>query len=318
MLNWPDIRQLSSPLTAEQLRPLDARCRVVQFDEPLTDAELRRVASFVVDYPGITLRVYGHRTYASLDFLDHFQRVRNLQLDIFELQDASGLRFLGKDLRYFGFGATRKKHSIAALSALTRIQDLWLEGHTKDFGVVSELRSLQRLSLRSIRLPNLDQLRPLRLLEKIELKLGGSTDLTALPAIGRLRRFEAWLVRGLSDLEPIGFVPTLRTLFLQALKGVTALPSMSRMTELTRVHLETMKSLSDLAPLAAAPVLEQLLLIDMRHLGPDSLRPLLGHRTLRGVTIGLGSKRRNEAARAVLQLPDASREVFTELAAPTT
>lgn len=312
------IRELSSPLTEKLLRPLDDGCKVVQFAEPLTEAELQRVAAFVEEYPSVTLRVYGHRTYSSLEFLKLLGKVRHLQLDLFELEDASGLRFLRPDLSYFGFGATRKKHSIAALERLTHVRDLWLEGHTKDFEVVSQLTSLQRLSLRSIRLPNLNALTSLRLLESLDLKLGGASDLSALPQVGRLRRFEAWLVRGLSDLTPIARVRTLRTLFLQALKGVSELPGFSALTELARVHLETMKSLTDLAPLASAPSLEQLLLIDMRHLSPDSLRPLVGHPKLRGVTIGLGSKRKNDAARAVLGLPPSPPETFPELVAPAT
>jgi hypothetical protein len=103
------------------------------------------------------------------------------------LQDSSGLRFLRPDLLFFGLGATRKRHSLAPLAKLTHVQDLWLEGHTKDFEVVSQLHSLQRLSLRSIRLPNLSGLRSLKRLESLELKLGGSTDLRDPPEIGALR-----------------------------------------------------------------------------------------------------------------------------------
>ena len=144
MFYSPSIRQLSSPLTTAQLRPLDERCRVVQFDQPLTTAELRRVAAYLDEYPSVALRVYAHRTYADLEFLELFARVRNVQLDIFELQDSRGLRFLRPDLTFFGFGATRKRHSLAPLQRLTHVVDLWLEGHTKDFDVVGSLRTLRQ------------------------------------------------------------------------------------------------------------------------------------------------------------------------------
>jgi hypothetical protein len=45
--NYRFIRHLQRPLTATQLVPLDADCRTVQFNQPLTLTELRRVAGFL-------------------------------------------------------------------------------------------------------------------------------------------------------------------------------------------------------------------------------------------------------------------------------
>jgi len=67
-----------------------------------------------------------------------------------------------------------------------------------------------------------------------------------------------------------------------------------------------MRGLRDLRPLATAPALEQLLLVDFAHLQPEDLRCLVGLPHLEGVGVGLGSKRKNDAAYAMLQLPDAT------------
>jgi hypothetical protein len=64
-----------------------------------------------------------------------------------------------------------------------------------------------------------------------------------------------------------------------------------------------MKGLHDLRPLATAPVLEAVELIDMRHLKPEDLAPLAAAPHLQAVTPGLGSRRRNDAAAALLGLP---------------
>jgi hypothetical protein len=64
-----------------------------------------------------------------------------------------------------------------------------------------------------------------------------------------------------------------------------------------------MKGVRDLRPLATAPALEGLELIDMRHLRPEDLAPLVGLPQLKAVTPGLGSIRKNEAASALLGLP---------------
>jgi hypothetical protein len=152
-------------------------------------------------------------------------------------------------------------------------------------------------------MPDLSLLLPLTRLGSLDLKLGGTRDLGLLPRIGQLRYLELWMIKGLRDVSAIGGIESLRSLFLQALPQVRALPDLSSLTELRRVHLETMKGLSDLRPLATAPALEALLLIDMRHLTPADLRPLVGLPRLRAVTPGLGSLRRNDAASELLGLP---------------
>ena len=316
MDEYPFLREIRPPLTPDQLRPIDPRCLTVQFREALSGADLRRVASFLGEYPGVTLRIYGHETYPTLDFLEYFAGVRRVQLEIFLLQDVSGLRFLSPALEALGVGATKKRFSLRPLERFAALRDLWLEGHAKDFEVVGQLCRLRRLSLRSITLPDLSTLRTLRDLEHFELKLGATRDLQHLPDIGRLRYFEAWLVRGLADLSPVAGVRSLRFLFLQALKQVTALPSLAALGELRRVHLETMKGLHDLSPVAAAPALEELVAIDMGHLDPEAFRLFVGHPTLRAARIGLGSDRKNAAVRELLPLPDAGHPVTHEAFAP--
>src|SRR6185369_16448690 len=158
-------------------------------------------------------------------------------------------------------------------------------------------------------------LQPMTRLRSLDLKLGGTRDLRLLPRIGELRYLELWMIRGLTDVSAVGEIPTLRVLFLQALRQVERLPDFSRATELRRIRLETMKGLRDLRPLATAPALEAVELIDMRHLQPKDLAPLAGLPKLKGVTPGLGSLRRNEAATAMLGLP-LVREPFDWAADP--
>ena len=189
------------------------------------------------------------------------------------------------------------------LSRFRELKKLLLEAQTKNFQVVSSLTSLEELTLRSITLPDLSPLVPLRRLMSLAIKLGGTRDLGLLPQIGELRYLELWLVKGLSDISMVGQLPHLRYLFLQALKQVDRLPDLSQNLALRRVDLETMKGLHDLRPLTSAPVLEDLVLVDMPQLSVAEVEPLVGSRTLKRATIGLGSLKRNAAASALLGLP---------------
>jgi hypothetical protein len=111
------------------------------------------------------------------------------------------------------------------------------------------------------------------------------------------------MIRGLTDVTAVGRIPSLRALFLQALRQVEVLPDFHAAAELRRIRLETMKGLRDLRPLKTAPALEGIELIDMRDLQPEDLAPLVGLPHLKAVTPGLGSRRKNDAAAALLGLP---------------
>ena len=60
-----------------------------------------------------------------------------------------------------------------------------------------------------------------------------------------------------------------------------------------------MKGLTDLRPFAAAPHLEDFAAWDMGHLQPAAFHCFVGHPTLRYVSAGLGSTRKNDAVRAM-------------------
>jgi hypothetical protein len=305
-----DFRQVSSPLTAEMLRPSLTGRGVVQFDRRLTDDDFRQLGEWFRFYPEMTLRAYGSYDHSivDLEFLRFFPTLRRFGADALwdSLTSLDGLRHLPPDLEELGVGATRTKLDLAILARFPELTWLFLEGQTKHLEVISGLENLDDLTLRSITMPDLSLLMPLRRLRSLDLKLGGSRDLGLLPRVGELRYLELWMIRGLTDVSAAGRIPTLRSLFLQALRQVETLPDFHEATELRRIRLETMKGLRDLSPLATAPALEAVELIDMRHLRPEDLAPLVGLPRLKAVTPGLGSHRKNEAAAAMLGLPPVS------------
>jgi internalin A len=303
-----DFRHVRSPLTAEMLRPSTTGRGTVQFDSLLTDDDFATLANWLRQYPEMTLRAYGgyDGSIRDLEFLRYMPFLRRFTADALwdRLTSIDGLRHLPDDLQELGLGATQRPLDVSILNRFPDLRWLFLEGPIRGIEAISTLAELDHLTLRSVTLPDLSLLLPLRALRSLDLKLGGTKDLRLLPRIGELRYLELWLIRGLDDVRPVGDLPGLRSLFLQALRGVEALPDLSRCAELRRVRLETMKGLTSLAPLATAPALRDLILIDLPQLAVDDLEPLVGLPSLRAVTLALGSVRRNEAARRILGLPD--------------
>ena len=308
-----EFREVSSPLTDEMLRPAVAPTGVVQFRNLLSDGDFARLGEWFAQYPDMKLRAY--RSYddsiRDLEFLRHFPTLRRFQADALfvSLGSLDGLRHLPPELEELVLGETERRLHLGVLSRFSGLKTLYLERQTKGIEVLSELRSLEDLTLRSITLPDLSLLLPLQRLQSLDIKLGGTRDLGLLPRIGELRYLELWLIKGLSDISAVGDIPTLRYLFLQALRQVDSLPDLAGAASLRRVHLETMKGLRDLRPLATAPALEGVALIDMRHLVPADLQPLVGMPTLKAVSAGLGSHRKNVAAAKLLGLPKLERAV---------
>lgn len=303
----------SPPSRRSLLRRPDRRVRTVQFSEPLTDRDYRRLADWLSDHPSITLRAWGAVT--DLEFLRFFPRLRRFAADTFydPVESYDGLRHLSADLHSLALGSTPNRLSLQPLARFTGLRRLYLDGHTKDIEALVGLTSLTSLTLRSVAIPDLSLLLPLNGLRALELKLGGTRDLGLLPRIGRLEYLELWMVRGLHDLTPVSGTTTLQYLSLQALKQVTALPDLSWLADLETVHIETMKGLSDLAPLLTAPALRHVGLVDMGHLQPADVGVLASQPTLRTLTAGLGSDRKNREVQALVPLPDGGQRHLPEV-----
>jgi hypothetical protein len=303
----PPVREVSSPLTPPELKPLAPEHTTVQVSSRLTDEEFRRLADLMSDRPDVGLRVYGgfSGSIPDLEFLRFFPRLRRFAVEVYGLTSLDGLRHLGDELESLLIGRTRStRFSLRTLARFRQLRTLYLEGQQKDFDGLGELGSLEDLTLRSITLPDLSALLPLRRLTSLDIKLGGTRDLSLLPQIGRLEYVELWQVRGLVDVSSVAEIETLERFLLQALTKVTTLPSFARSTRLRSAYLDTMKGISDLSPLADAPRLERLVLVSMCHLQPEALLPFVGHPTLRDGSWGLCSDRKNFAAYDLLPLGD--------------
>jgi hypothetical protein len=308
--DYPFFRLVQSPVTADQLRPLDPRCRVVQFDSPLTNDDHFKLADFLRDYPTVPLRVFGHYSERLLDlsFLKHYPFLSGFQVDVFSLQSAEGIEYLPASLEYLGFGQTKSKISLKFLTQFSQLRELYLENHTKDIDAIGTLSHLERLTLKSISLPDLSLLKKLKQLWSLAIKLGGTKDLRLLPEIGNLKHLELWMVKGLSDLRMLGEIGSVQNLYLQALKNVTRLPSFRNLTKLRRVTLDTMKGLFDLSPVAEAPALQELVVVGTNKFDPTSFQPFKNHPALNATAIWLGTIQKNREVQAMLNLPNSELE----------
>ena len=138
MYNYPYIRKIKPPLKKDQLRPLDPRCNVVQFEDPLSDSEFKKLADFMRGYPKVPLRVYGHYgNGCNLDFLKYFSFLHYFIVDVYDLHDIDGFQYLPDNLESLSFSNTRsKRFSLSFLSRFQSLRQLYIESHKKDIDVL--------------------------------------------------------------------------------------------------------------------------------------------------------------------------------------
>src|SRR6266403_5555693 len=147
-------------IEAVRFAPLEPECTVVQFDRPLSPAELEKAGSIMHGRPDVELYVYGNAS-RDLDFLRYFEDVRRLSVHLYELEDISGLSHLKGRLEELNFGNTRRSFSLRFLESLPSLRKLFLVGHRRDIGAVQGLHGLSSLGLSRITLPDLTVVEPL-------------------------------------------------------------------------------------------------------------------------------------------------------------
>jgi hypothetical protein len=236
---------------------------LLQFAEPLPARLLDGAAEALREHPDVALRAYGSAD-PSLEWLPRFAHIRGLTLDLREASSFEAVAVCSQ-LERLSLGETSSRRpSLGFLRNLPKLERLFLEGHDRDFEVVSELRSLRRLDLRVPRAKSLEPLVDHPALELLTISFGGIRDLSPLPQIPRLRGLELYQVRKLdtADLEPLRRCERLEALSLGALRNVEHLDAMPDGVRL--LVLERLLGLATLRHLGRLRRLEQLFMTEAR------------------------------------------------------
>ncbi len=284
----------STHLTEKEVEQLvsDPDIRTLQCSSPVEpgtwDLLNRKLFS---QRPEIELRVYGfYSAVCDLSFVsrvgnvprfsadclmqatgvEHIADLENLEelsIGIFSLDSFDFLKQLPNGIKSLSLAATRsKKPRLQILSRFRSLTHLYLEGQQQGIEVLSELKKLEDLTLRSISTEGLDYISTLPRLWSLDIKLGGIKNLSAIVNKESIKYLELWQIRGLSDIRFVSSLHGLQSLFLQSLINVTAIPDLSKLYHLRRLHLENLKGLKDVSAIRHAPALEEFLHISAQNI----------------------------------------------------
>lgn len=262
------LRPETDPATIEAAVVAAPRPLRLQFDVPLPDDVLAAAADALRRHPEVELRAYGRDVDPELGWLEGFEHIEHLSIELWNTTSFDVLaRFTG--LRSLGLGETKSKRpSLGFLPELSQLEDLWLEGHDKDFGAVAAVAQLRRLALRVPRAKSLDPLRGHSGIEVFSMDFGGIRDVSPLADMPNLRALELYQVRTLDtgDLDSLGECAALEVVSLGALRNVERVRALARRPAetLRLLTLERLTGLATLADLRACTRLEELGLYESR------------------------------------------------------
>jgi len=322
-MNLHDDRiDIAGHLTAGEIPWLVANkaLKVLQFHTRVDESTLKLLNDqFFPRRPDVELRAYGfygavcdltftsmmsnvHHFHAdclmdarSLEHIAKMENLESLGIGIYHLESFDFLDQVTPRLRKLFLGRTAsRKPRLSHLQRFSALEELYIEGQQKDIEVVSDLKHLGRLVLRSISRPDLSYVRPLQSLWSLDIKLGGIRDLSAIHAKPGIKYLELWQVRGLSDIHVVSSLVGLQCLLLQSLPQIRELPNLAALHHLRRISLVNMKGLKNLDSLGAAPALEDFNHADARGMEPEDYRALLRNPALKRALVGFGSQRKNK------------------------
>lgn len=177
-----------------------------------------------------------------LSVLTKLENLRALRLALFDLKDYSFIQDLSPDMEELCISADTMGRGIlfdcAWLKRYNNLRTLYLgKKAKKHIESVAELKSLENLTIRGIKLESFDFLRGTGL-RSLSVHLCGMNDLTSLAYFDMLEALELWRIAKLEDISFISTLTGLERLRLRDLRHITALPDLSALKNLREIILE--------------------------------------------------------------------------------
>ncbi len=192
-----------------------------------------------------------------------------------------------------------KNYNIDYIARFNNLEYLYIEGSCKGVEEIGQLNNLQKLTLRSISLPNINFLKNLRKLWSVDIKLGGIKDFSILEELPNIKYLELWLIKGLKDISFISKMMGLQNIHIESLLNIDELPSLDKLINLRRVCLMNLNGLKNLNVLKTIPSLQDFYFTQIKKLQPTDLIPVLENPTVKNFYVYFPSDKKDKEFNAL-------------------
>lgn len=322
--------QLKKTWTADDLRNLAAEpeLRIVQYSEAeVPGARLLHLLNeeLFAARPDVTLRIYGFHlqsadlsvlsklpqverlsvdcsTHAEgLKYIGSLSKLRELELDVFEMDSFDALHGVTSELEQIRLGKTRsKKPDLSVLRRFGRLEKLALSGHKKGVESIRELHSLQELHVHGIPLEELGFLSELPKLTSLSIGQGKAERLDWLSGLPGLKKLRILSAKKLTELNVLADLTELERLELVDQPLLKTLPDLQNLQALRLVVCNNV-GLEDLDWVLTATKLDRLAFREVKTLEPDAFERLIAARRLDKLSVAMSKGVKHKEVQAVLE-----------------
>lgn len=322
--------QLKKTWTADDLRNLAAKpeLRIVQYSEAeVPEGPLLHLLNeeLFAARPDVTLRIYGfHLQSADLSVLTRLPQVerlsvdcstraqgwehlgslsnlRELELDVFEMDAFDVLYGVTSDLVQIRLGKTRsKKPDLSVLRRFGRLEKLAIDGHKKGIEGIQELHTLQELHVHGIPLEELGFLGELPNLASLSIGQGKAESLDWLNGLPGLNKLRIRSAKKLAELNVLADLTELERLELVDQPLLKTLPDLHNLQALRLVVCNNV-GLEGLDWILTAPQLDRLVFRDVKTLEPEAFERLIAARRPDKLSVVMAKGVKHKAVQAILE-----------------
>lgn len=211
------------------------------------------------EYPEIGLRILWYDKFDQ-SFYKNLPELRNFTISSYLTKDFS---FLKENLSLKTLGIEETKSRAVDLSLIKEFQDLetlYIDGMKKGLENISELSKLKTLSLRGVKMDNLDFAERLRNLTELNLLFGSYKDLSAVAKLTTLKELEISRVRQIPNYNFLNNLVNLEKLCFEGMSEMNNLPDLSGLKSLKKIQVDNNSKLEDISSISRIPNLEEFLL----------------------------------------------------------
>lgn len=205
------------------------------------------------------LRLDCLSTVKNLNALSELENLKLLGVGIFELCDFEFLSFENLNrLKKLSLTETSStKLNLEYLVNYTKLNELYIDGHTKNIKTLCNLKKLKVLYLRAIKKISLDFINEMKGLETLDLLLGGRSNLNEIEECNIKDLSIDWVV-GFNDLSGVLKLRKLEKLKLSLLKQLECIKIENINTSLKDLWIFNCKSLKSIQGLEKFQELDEL------------------------------------------------------------
>lgn len=212
---------------------------------------------FFEKYPNIGLRILWYDI-QDLSFYNLIPNVRKFTIASYNTFDYSKLQTNTK-LKHFGIEETKSVAvDISFIKHLKDLESLYVDGMKKGLSNISFLTNLKKLTLRGVKLKNLDFLIDLKNLEELNLLFGSYQNLDSLSNLKNLKSIEFSRVRQIPNFDFLNSMQNLEKIEFEGMAKMEEIPNLSQLTKLRKIHINNNLRLSKIENIKKIPNLKLL------------------------------------------------------------